>query len=108
MSLSFNEVGTNANQIDITAIRSQVKHVTTKCQQFCSVVDNFIRIYPHLIFSNINAPIFYNFEYEFHGLVFLYFLGRFLIKIVLIQYFLHKLSIDIISLSFYVKYFTIS
>jgi len=65
MSLSLYKIRTNTNKIDITAVRAKIKYITTKWQKFSSVEINLILIDSHLIFSDLDAPLFYHIAYKF-------------------------------------------
>lgn len=68
------EVGTDANQIDVTAVGAQVQDVAPEGQEFSSVLINFVLVDSHLILGDLYAPLLHNVTDELHGLVLEYLL----------------------------------
>lgn len=69
MGLSLDEVGTDTDQIYITAVRFEIEHITTKGEQFGSVLINLVLVDSHFIFGDLYAPLLNNVTHKFHRLV---------------------------------------
>lgn len=99
MGLSLNKIGANANEIDITAVGTKIKHVTTEGEELSCVLMNLLLVDSHLIFGNLNAPHLHDVTDKLHRLVLQGLLRRLFIVLIIIKNFLHQLCVNVCALA---------
>lgn len=101
MSLSLYKIRTYTNKIDITAVGAKIKDIATKGEEFGCVGVDFFLIDAHLILSDFDAPLLNDVTDELHPLVLEHLLRHLLIEVIIIQYLLQQLGVDVRPLTLY-------
>ena len=107
MRLSINKVRDNTNEIDITAIGSKVKHVTSEGQHLRCVLWQLLFVYLPLRFGDLRAPLLNHFLHEFEGRILEQLLFWLFVEVVLVEHLLDEFVVDETSNSLNLEGFSI-